>query len=281
MMQPREGDSSIWAFQEGGVSNVELYTWEPNSNSGKPIFALKEKGIEFTYHYISLTDFEQHSPEFLKLNPAGTVPTLIHNGKIFTESTPLCEYISAAFPGVSLVPDDPRERYRMRWWCWQTDINAAALSVLGWHTFMGPTVRQKSAAELERLLARIPTKERRIAWQTAAKATFTEEQLLNARERMGAWVGSMDARLKESPYLAGPSYSVADLVAFANFYALPITVPEYANKDHAPHYIDWLRRIYRRPATMAAFSLARSLARRAFDVAKRIDPDAEQGGRLG
>ena len=256
------------------MSAVEVYTWEPNSNSGKPLFALKEKGVDFTYHYISLTDFEQHAPEYLKLNPAGTVPTMIHNGKIFTESTPMVEYISAAFPGPSLVPVDPKERYRMRWWCRQTDINAAALSVLGWHLFMGPMVRQKSPEELERLLARIPTKERRIAWQTASKATFTEAQLADARARIGAWVGTMNARLKDSAYLAGPTFSVADLTAFANFYALPLTVPEYANKANAPHYIDWLRRIYRRPATLETFQLARSLARRAFDVAKQLEADA-------
>lgn len=256
------------------MSPIQVHTWEPNSNSGKPLFALKEKGLEFDYHYISLTDFEQHAPEYLAINPAGTVPTLIHDGRILTESTPMCEYLSAAFPGPSLVPDDPKERYRMRWWCRQTDVNAAALSVIGWHTFMGPMVRQKSPEELERLLARIPTKERRIAWQTASKATFTEEQLANARARVGSWVMVMDRRLAESPWLAGPSFSVADIVAFANFYALPLTVPEYANKEKAPHYIDWLRRIYRRPATMETFKLSRSLARRAFDIAKQLEEAA-------
>jgi glutathione S-transferase/GST-like protein len=252
------------------MSEVHVYTWEPNSNSGKPLFALHEKGVAFEYHYINLTDFEQHAPEYLKINPAGTVPTLIHAGRVFTESTPMCEYISAAFPGIQLVPDDAKLRYRMRWWCRQVDINAAALSVLGWHNYMGPMVRQKPPEELERLIERIPTKERRLFWKTASQATFTEEQLNNARARVGAWVGRMNERLAQSPWLVGPDYTVADLVAFANFYALPLTVPEYANEARAPHYVDWLRRIYRRPATMATFAQARSLARRAFDIARRI-----------
>jgi glutathione S-transferase/GST-like protein len=252
------------------MGSVHVYTWEPNSNSGKPLFALQEKGVAFEYHYVNLTDFEQHAPEYLKINPAGTVPTLIHDGRVFTESTPMCEYIDAAFPGIQLVPDDPKLRYRMRWWCRQVDINAAALSVIGWHTYMGPMVRQKPPAELERLIARIPTKERRLFWKTASQATFTEEQLNNARARVGAWVGTMDARLAQSPWLVGPDYTVADLVAFANFYALPLTVPEYANEAKVPHYMDWLRRIYRRPATLATFEKGRSLARRAFDIARQI-----------
>jgi len=196
---------------------------------------------------------------------------------VFTESTPMCEYIDAAFPGIQLVPDDPKLRYRMRWWCRQVDINAAALSVIGWHTYMGPMVRQKPPAELERLIARIPTKERRLFWKTASQATFTEEQLNNARARVGAWVGTMDARLAQSPWLVGPDYTVADLVAFANFYALPLTVPEYANEAKVPHYIDWLRRIYRRPATLATFEKGRSLARRAFDIARQIGAIPEGG----
>lgn len=256
------------------MAEVEVHTWEPNSNSGKPLFALAEKGVPYDYHYINILDFEQHQPEYLKINPAGTVPTMIYKGKIFTESTPMCEYISAAFPGESFVPKDPKERYRMRWWCRQTDINAAALSVLGWHSFIGPMIRKKSPEELERLLARIPTKERRIAWSTAAKATFTEEQLDGARKRIGAWVKMMDDRLAESPWLAGSTFSVADIVAFANYYALPMSVPEYANKENAPHYIDWLRRIYARPATTATFKQSRSLAQRAFEIKEQLEANA-------
>jgi hypothetical protein len=33
------------------MGNVHVYTWEPNSNAGKPLFALAEKGVAFEYHY--------------------------------------------------------------------------------------------------------------------------------------------------------------------------------------------------------------------------------------
>lgn len=247
---------------------LQLYTWDPNSNSGKPIFALKEKGVEFEYHYIDLLKFEQHAPEYLKVNPSGTVPALIHDGKVLTESSPMCEYIDAAFPGPSLRPKDARELYLMRRWCRDVDTKyAPALSVLGWHAFMGPMVRQMDPKEVERLIARIPLKERRIAWSTAVKATFTDEQLQGARDRVGAWIRAMDVRLKDSPYLAGPTYSVADVVCFANAYALPVSQPQLATKEKAPHYFDWLRRIYARPAIGEAFKLGRTpLAARALQM---------------
>jgi glutathione S-transferase len=146
--------------------------------------------------------------------------------------------------------------------------------VIGWHSFLGPMVRQKGSEELERLLARIPTKERRIAWSTAARATFTEEQLSAARRRIGEWTRVMDDRLAVSPYLAGDAYSLADLVAFANFYALPKTMPEFATRANAPHYWDWLKRLYARPASRQTFAASRSLARRAFEIAAELERDA-------
>ncbi len=229
--------------------------------------------MEFDYRYINLLEFEQHAPEYVEINPDGTVPTLIHDGRKLTESTPACEYIDAAFDGPSLRPDDPMERYRMRWWCWYIDTQfAPALSVIGWHTFMGPMVRQKSPEEIERLIARIPLKERRIAWSTAVKSTFTEEQLNHARGRVNDGIQLMNARLKESDYLAGPAFSVADIVAFANAYALPVSVPEFANEEKAPHYMAWLKRIYTRPATRESFKLGRTpLAQRALQMIEKFN----------
>ena len=252
------------------MSTVTVHTWEPNSNSGKPLFALAEKGVDFDHAYVDIVKFEQHMPEYLALNPAGTVPTMVHGDRIFVESTPMCEYVDAAFPGPKLVPDDPAARYRMREWGRRTDLAAAALSVLGWHMFLGPMVRAMDPAELERLIARIPTKERRIAWSTAAHSTFTDEQLADARNRVGAYVMELDAQLAKTPYLVGEDYTLADTVTFANFYALPMTVPEYANREKAPHYIDWLTRIYERPATLKLFRTSRSLGQRALEIAAEL-----------
>jgi glutathione S-transferase len=220
-----------------------------------------------------MTEFEHHTPEYLARNPAGTLPTMEHDGKIFTESTPMCEYVDRTWQdqGPQMVPDDPMARYRMRYWGRAITAYAGALSVIGWHTFIGPMARSKSPEEIERILSRIPTKERRIAWQTAVNSTFTEEQLDNARAAVGRGVMLMDDRLKEAPFLAGPTYTIADLESFANFYSLPMTVPDYANKNKAPRYIDWLIRIYNMPGTMEAFGLSRGLARRAFTIKEDLE----------
>jgi len=49
-----------------------------------------------------------------------------------------------------------------------------------------------------------------------------------------------------------------------------MTVPEYANREKAPHYIDWLTRIYARPATLKTFRSSRSLGLRALEIAAQL-----------
>lgn len=65
---------------------LDVYAWEANSNSGKPLIFLAKKDAEFNFHYVDIGKFEQHQPEYLALNPQGTVHTVIHDGKIMTDS---------------------------------------------------------------------------------------------------------------------------------------------------------------------------------------------------
>jgi len=250
---------------------LQVYTWEVNSNSGKPLIFLTEKGVEFDFHYIDVLKFEQHQPEYLKLNPQGTVPTVVHDGKVMTESTQALQYLDAVLPGPSFTPGNPLEKYRMRWWATHGAAWAASLSVLGWHAFMGPMVRKMGDEKLNDLLERIPNKQRRIAWSTAAKSTFTEEQLQNARDGVAAGVQMMEARLRVSPYFAGDNYTIADMVIFANAYSLPLMHDYAASDDISPCFIDWLRRIYRRPAIVEVFKLGRTPMReRAEEMISRF-----------
>src|SRR5438477_7312930 len=95
----------------GLMHSVTLYHWEPNANSGKPMLALAEKGVDFESHYIDLLKFDQHQPDYLAINPDGTIPAMVHGEHVFTESTPMMEYVDDAFDGPPLKPTDPKERW--------------------------------------------------------------------------------------------------------------------------------------------------------------------------
>ena len=88
---------------------VTLFHWEPNANSGKPMLALAEKGVAFDSHYLDLLNFDQHKPDYLKINPQGTIPAMIHGERVLTESTAMMEYADNAFDGPALMPQRVRQ----------------------------------------------------------------------------------------------------------------------------------------------------------------------------
>jgi glutathione S-transferase len=78
--------------------------------------ALFEKGVTYKDHIISLFRSEQYSTDYLKINPRGVVPALLHDGSILIESTVICEYVNETFDGPSLLPNNSVERAHARVW---------------------------------------------------------------------------------------------------------------------------------------------------------------------
>ena len=66
---------------------LELYHWEPNAACGRVLICLAEKGLAFESRYVDLLHFEQHRPDFLRLNPSGEVPVLVDDGRPMTEAS--------------------------------------------------------------------------------------------------------------------------------------------------------------------------------------------------
>jgi glutathione S-transferase len=95
---------------------LKLYTAQNSICTQKVFLTLIEKNIEWESEYIDLFNNEQYRPEYLRLNPKGVVPTLIHEGHPIIESTLICEYIDRTFPKPPLVPAGAYEQSLMRLW---------------------------------------------------------------------------------------------------------------------------------------------------------------------
>jgi glutathione S-transferase len=77
---------------------------------------LHEKGLRWESRPVDLFHHQQYDPDYLRLNPKGVVPTLVHDGSAINESTLICEYLDDAFPEPRLVPESALDRARMRLW---------------------------------------------------------------------------------------------------------------------------------------------------------------------
>jgi glutathione S-transferase len=235
---------------------LELYHAEPVANSMKVLLCLKEKGIEFTSHYVDLLRFEQHRPDFVALNPNGQVPVLVHDGATITESTVINEYLDEVFPDVALRPRDPVERARMRIWSKFVDeYFCPALSMIGWHTMVRRVAQSIKKDELDELLARIPLKEQRDKWATIAGESFTEAQLADSRRKIGVSIQRMEEILGKFPWLAGSTYSLAEVNSYSMVAGVPRFFPELMNEQLTPRSVEWLARMNERPAVKAALAM--------------------------
>jgi glutathione S-transferase len=95
---------------------LTLYQFGNSVCAQKVRVTLLEKGLQWETRNVDLFRAEQYDPEYLKLNPRGLVPTLVHDGAPIIESTLICEYLEDAFPTPRLMPAHPLGRARMRLW---------------------------------------------------------------------------------------------------------------------------------------------------------------------
>lgn len=235
---------------------LELYHAEPAANSLKTLIAIKEKGVPFTSHFVNLHKFEQHEPQFVKVNPNGQVPALVHDGKVITESTVINEYIDEVFEGPALRPADPYWRARMRIWTKFVDeYFCPALSFIAWHHMIRNITDQLTPQELEAKIARIPLKEQQDKWRTSAKQGYTKEQLDDWGRQVRTSIARMEAQLRETKWLAGEAFSLADVSCYAMASGMPRMSPGLVNSKDTPRLMAWHERMSARAGVRAALEM--------------------------
>ncbi len=84
---------------------LTLY-FAPGSSSMAPHIALHEVGADFEAAPLSFKRNENKTPDYLKLNPEGKVPTLLVDGRPLTEVAAILFYLARQFPKADLLPEN-------------------------------------------------------------------------------------------------------------------------------------------------------------------------------
>ena len=83
--------------------------FSPGASSMAPHIALYEIGVPFEAQPMSFHKKDHRAPEFLAINPEGTVPTLLIDGRALTEVAAILYYLARRFPEANLLPRDEPE----------------------------------------------------------------------------------------------------------------------------------------------------------------------------
>mgnify|MGYP001548063710 CR=1 FL=1 len=200
---------------------ITLYTWKTPNGRKVPIL-LEELGLRYEVKPVDILHDEQFKPEFLAVSPNNKIPAIVDHDAVggpltLFESGAILTYL-AEKTGRFLAAEG-HEKYRaLEWLHWQIGGLGPMLGQLGHFAVF--------------------TKEK----QPTAIARFTKET-----ERL---FGVLDRRLAESPYLAGESYSIADIASYpwvmqAEGHLREPLEPIIAQ---TPHVRAWIERLRVRPA---------------------------------
>jgi glutathione S-transferase len=96
-------------------ADLILYS-NPMSRGRIARWMLEEVGQPYAIEYLDYGT-TMRSPDFLKINPMGKVPTLCHGDAIVTEAAAICAYLAATFPDAGLEAERGTPAYAdyLRW----------------------------------------------------------------------------------------------------------------------------------------------------------------------
>ena len=160
---------------------IDLYTWH-TPNGRKVSIMLEEIGIPYNVFSINIAKDEQFQPHFLKISPNNRIPAIIdkdNNDYSLFESGAILMYL-AEKSGKLLDFSDKDEYYRtIEWLMWQMGG-------------VGPMFGQVH----------------HFVKYNKGKSEYSEQRYSKEAKRL---YGVMDKILEQNQYIAGKSYSIADI----------------------------------------------------------------------
>ncbi len=231
---------------------MKLFHGWLSSASRRVRLCLAEKGIDYEGVAIDLGRQQQHSPEYLAMNPNGVVPALqLADGRPLHESSTICEYLDDIRPEPPLRPADPYRLATMRNFIrWTDEKSLPNLLILNWSIALQPGASRWTDDELEAKLARVPTAERREAWVRIARKPYTEEEKAAALDKLLQLVSRMDDMLAQDggDWLMGRQYTLADIAAVPFIARIAELAPDAIAAANCPRVAAWWTGVQQRPA---------------------------------
>jgi len=185
----------------------------PRSRTLRVLWMAAELGLDYQHDPIAFDDPALKSPDFLRLNPAGAIPTIEDDGFALAESLAINLYLAKRYGLGRLYPSTLEgEAQTWRWSLWAQGQ-------------LEPWVMRDA------LLAEV-------------RAAIAE----HAGPVIAAALATLDRALEGRSWLIGEAFTVADLNVAA---VLSPSRAEHLDLAPYPNLAAWLARCYARPAARA------------------------------
>ena len=232
---------------------IELYNFAQSTCSLKVRICLAEKDIEWVDRRLVSKNEDHLSAWYLKLNPNGVVPTLLHDGRVVIESSAILQYLDEVFPDPPLMPVDPIDRAAVR--AWLVFVDQVPTPAVRYPSFQFGGLRRKfekmSPEEFAERARRSPLK--KAFYDKMADGGFTDAEIAAALNDIRKTAQRMDRLLEEhGAWLCG-DYSIADIAVAPLIDRMEDLGFAHLWEESQPRVADWLQRIQSRPAYNEAF----------------------------
>ncbi len=189
----------------------------PHNASMAPHFILNELAVDFKLTLVDRKTDAQKSAEYLAINPAGRIPTLVDNGLAIFESAAICLHLAEQHPRAQLVPalgESTRPKF-FQWLMYLTNTLQAELMI-----YFYPENHTTNADQHSNIVT-------------------TQVQ------RIGEILTLLDNELKNKNYLVGEQFTVCDyyllmLLMWCDDFEKPPTAYN--------HLANYLKNLAKRPA---------------------------------
>jgi glutathione S-transferase len=199
---------------------IKLYH-SPRTRSVRVLWLLEELGLPYELETIPFAPESLKSPEYLKVNPLGKVPTLQDGDLTMFESGAIVEYLLEKYGAGRLAPavGAPTRGPFLQWVHFAEATAMPPLGAIAQHTLFKP--------ESERIPAVV----------------------VEARERAAAVLGVLEQAVSGKQFLLGAEFSGADVMMG---YALLLMKWFGLLTDQYPNLVAYLQRLETRPAFQKA-----------------------------
>jgi len=227
---------------------ITLYDFHGSPCARRVRIVLLEKGLEWQTRIVDLTRMEQKRPEYLKLNPNGLVPTLVHGQRVIYESNVITEYLDAVFPAPRLYPADPWSCARAKMWQAFELAMAKEYRPLMYLRVIGPLDRQRPKDEVMRDVRRSTDDPAHLDWVSRVYdgTIVDEDEAAHLARQLYQRIDHIECALT-GQFLLGDQFSIADISVYPRVAMYPMVGLQIDSAKY-PRTVRWMSAVATRPS---------------------------------